>query len=226
MENPQRLIVFISREVGTDSTFRQQLEALGWEVRGQSLLTLCAVDFRPPPPTDWLFFYSGNGVRFFLAKTPAMRHYKRLAVIGPSTAKVLEDAGHTPDFVGTGDPVTTATAFLPLATGQTVVFVGAAQSRQSVQTLLGDAVHSQHWTVYDNQPLEEFPAQDAAHTLVFTSPLSASSYLSRYAIGPEQNVVAIGESTASALRKAGVSRVKVSDVPTEEGLARAVLASG
>jgi uroporphyrinogen-III synthase len=59
--------------------------------------------------------------------------------------------------------------------------------------------------------------------LVFTSPLNAVTYLSKFSLQEGQRVVAIGDSTAKALRDAGALKVKVAEAPNEKSLAEVVL---
>ncbi|MCB0562526.1 MAG: uroporphyrinogen-III synthase, partial [Phaeodactylibacter sp.] len=59
--------------------------------------------------------------------------------------------------------------------------------------------------------------------LVFTSPLNAEVYFGKYALEKEQQVVAIGDTTAAALHRLGVRKVIVAEEPSEKSLASAVI---
>ena len=129
--------VFISRTQFSDSDFRQMLEAEGIAVHGEALIDIHTVPFETIPEGDWLFFYSKSGVQHFFSQLSSIDELaKKLAVMGPGTAKALARFGMHADFVGDGVPLPTAEAFVEQAKGQTVVFVRAEQSRCSVQRLL------------------------------------------------------------------------------------------
>ena len=82
--------------------------------------------------------------------------------------------------------------------------------------------HCIHFEIYNNQPIAE-PPFSAADVLVFTSPMNAQAYFSKHILRKKQRVVAIGETTAGALRELGVSEIEIAAEPTERGLAEAVL---
>ncbi len=177
------------------------------------------------------------------------------AALGPATARVLAEYVGTVDFVGTGEPVSTAEKFnptsgpsptgrgaltpgismemdarggaSPLAVGEepgvgSILFPAARHSRQSVMSLLAGKFHCIHLEIYDNRPVDD-PSHVDAEVLVFTSPLNAQAYLARHKPAESQRVVAIGETTARALREAGIAEVSVSGEASEEALARTVL---
>jgi hydroxymethylbilane synthase len=215
--------VFISRAQGSDSLFRGILEAAGWQVTGKSLVQLTPLSVSNVPQADWWFFSSQNAVRLFLPgrNLPPL---VRMGALGPSTAEEIErQTGHTPDFVGNGDPGATAKAFITVAKKQKVVFPGAVNSMQSVQSFLDGQVDGYSLHVYDNTPIDAPPDMRDMRVLVFTSPLNAVTYLSKFSLQEGQRVVAIGDSTAKALRDAGVLKVKVAEAPNEKSLAEVVL---
>lgn len=221
--------VFISRTLASDSPFKAQLEAVGYVVHGQSLIDFQPVPFQPPDTMDWLFAYSSRGVHFFFEDLPPGDWASaRWAVMGEGTAQALRGHGISPSFVGSGQPEEVAETFGALAKGQRVVFLQAAQSRQSVQQLLGDTVQTQSLVVYDNQPLSGFTLPPC-EVLVFTSPLNVHAYFNQYVYQAQQYLVAIGTTTAAALtRLTGLNRdaqrLLVADQPTETHLAQTVLA--
>lgn len=215
--------VFISRELSPGSPFRSLLESEGWQVAGQSLINFKALPFELPPSLDWLFFYSKQGVKAFCEQLPARAWPGcRLAAIGPGTAQNLETYGHKPQFVGNGLPEATAKAFAEVAKGQLVAFVQARNSRQSVQRLLTRALNALSLIVYENEPKSDLLQQDAA-VLVLTSPMNARAYFRQWPLLPGQQLVAIGQPTATALAELGL-RAAMADEPTEVALAAAVLA--
>lgn len=213
--------IFISRQLDEDDVFYKTLTINGFEVHGESLLAFKPVPFAAWPPTDWVFFYSKTAANFFLANVgqSALAGLK-LAALGPGTAKFLSGNGHTPHFVGDGDPPRTAANFLKLAGGCQVLFPRARESRQSVQRLLGDRIIALDLVVYENSPRVAF-SLPKCQVLVFTSPMNAQVFFAKYKWKGEK-VVAMGNTTAAALRSLGVGTVFTAEKPSEEALAKLV----
>jgi uroporphyrinogen-III synthase len=215
--------VFITREMTSDSPLRARLETAGHAVWGQSLVAFRGAGhwtFDAWPRLDWIFFYSSRGAEFLaegLQGAP-LPGYVRLAALGPGTARAIERIwGRTADFVGSGEPLETSRAFAEAARGHTVLFPRARHSEQSVRRLLEDSVQSVDWVVYENVPLDEF-ACPVAEVLLFTSPLNARAYYTHCAPRGEK-VLAIGETTAKALRELGQAKVWVAERASEDSLA-------
>jgi uroporphyrinogen-III synthase len=222
------LTVFITRDLGPGSPFRALLEAAGWKVSGLSLVRLTPLPLPELPAADWIFFASGQAVRFFFEQLrlqsrplPAVRW----AAIGPPTAAALMGFTGRVDFTGTGDPAATAATFRALAAGQRVLFPAARQSVRSVPSLLADAIRPLFLDLYENVPLPD-PPHRTDDVLVFTSPLNARAYFQRHPLQPHQQLVAIGQTTAATLRRLGMDRLTVSEEPSETVLARTVLNLG
>jgi uroporphyrinogen-III synthase len=214
--------IFISRDLGANSPFRALLGERAL-IEGQSLVAFEALPIQVLPTCDWLFFYSKKGIQFGWEALSDLVAAPKVAVLGQASAEYLSaDFGCAADFIGTGAPESTAAAFLALAKGQRVCFVQAKQSRQSVAKLLGQQIQAQSLAVYNNQPKAslELPVCDI---LVFTSPLNAQAYYQHYQPLPHQKVVAIGQTTAKALRQLGITPHKISAVPHERELANCCL---
>lgn len=240
--------VFITRSLAPDSPFLQRLSANGYTVQGASLITFESVPFTDVPASDWVFFYSARAVHYFfeqLRQLPAFAEWevgsplpvhpmkerpphspkgqaRRIGCIGPTTAQHLRRYISQVDFVGTGDPATTATAFEAQAKGQRVLFPSATTSQRAMQRRLADAITAIDLHVYHNVPRSNV-APRSERVLVFTSPMNVRAYAAVAAWQPEQQVVAIGRSTATALRNAQCTAFVVADAPNEVALANAVL---
>lgn len=215
--------IFITRHLDADSVFNKTLRLNGFEVIGQSLVKFSPVSFGKLPSADWIFFYSKNAVRFFLAglNHQTILGYKT-AALGAGTANVLAEAGYTPDFIGNGDPSAVAESFLQVAEKQRVLFPRASDSRQSVQRLLGNRVKAEDLVVYENIAKQEFQIPDC-QLLAFTSPLNAKAYFSKYRPKGEV-VIAIGEATADTLRALQISaEIYIAADPSENALAELAL---
>ena len=220
--------VFISRDLMEDSVFLQILQSYPIKVIGQSLIELSVIYFSSLPSASWYFFYSKHGVKFFFEgcqQLPESLDFSniRFATIGESTAKILTNKGFEVEFIGTGEPISTADAFLKVARNDTVLFIEAKKSRQSVQKLLTDKIKSCNLVVYKNEQKEIDDFMVNTDFLVFTSPLNAEAYLKRHYIHPHQKIVAIGESTAATLRRLGWFELVVAEQPNEKALANCVI---
>lgn len=217
--------VFITRTLKEGSRFREILEARGFTVSGYYLIRFSQVPFSKIPDCDWIFFYSSKAVQFFFEGigNASIVHSPdtSLAALGEGTAQKLLDMGVVPDFVGSGHPEHTATAFLAVAENQRVLFPHARLSKRSVQELLGERIKSIDMVVYDNEIRNDsfVPAVDF---LVFTSPLNVKAYFNYQQLSSKTKCIAIGDTTAKALRAQGIADFTISESATEEGLAEAV----
>ncbi len=214
--------IFISRDLGEDSIFHKSLTINGFKVHAASLVTFAPAPVPEIPPTDWVFFYSKNAVAFFISNVGhAALAQVKIAAIGAGTAKILVDTGHPPQFIGDGDPARTAADFLKVAQGSRVLFPRARDSRQSIQRLLADQLVVLDMVVYENVAKQDFDLPEC-QVLVFTSPLNAKSYFSKYKWKGEK-VVAIGNTTATELRKLEITNAATAEEPSERALAELVL---
>ena len=224
--------VFISRNLKTNSPFRQELEAAGMEVIGQSLIHFSPIAFEHIPTTDWLFFYSRNAVKYFFEglkeldmpnlKDLAYLKSKQWAVMGAGTAKALQNKGIPPNYVGTGHPKSTATNFEAIIKNQKILFIRAKTSKKSVQKLITNQTQVKDLVVYENSIKQNFELP-TCDFLVFTSPLNTQAYFQKYPWQKQQKVVAIGNTTAKSLTTLGISDIKIALKPTEACLAKTVL---
>ena len=219
---------FISRNLPPDSEFSRLLRARGWQVHGQALVTLEPLPFDTVPGCDWIFFASKNAVRFFFRQVedkqiqlPAVKW----AALGTATAEALASYVPAIDFTGNGEPEAAARAFEQQAgSGEIfrVLFAAARHSMQSVAGYLSVNFEALHLEVYDNQPVPNATLR-ADEVLVFTSPMNARAYFSCHALLPGQKIVAIGATTAEALRRLDIHEISIAAEPNERCLAEAVL---
>mgnify|MGYP001071406330 CR=1 FL=1 len=204
LNDKQNKRIFISRAIGESDYFKRYLSHFKHEVYATSLLEFSSVTLNGMPQTDWVFFSSKNGVKYFVAKYKDKMQHLQLAVIGSGTQKALEQHGLSPHFVGTDsdDVATIAQQFATLAEGKKVLFPQAEQSMQTIQKTLGKRIHSINLVVYKNKIVKQFDIPPC-DILVFTSPMNLQAYCNKYHIAAHQKIVAIGKSTAAALVKLG-----------------------
>jgi uroporphyrinogen-III synthase len=214
--------IFISRELGPESPFFQFFDPKDVQIHGQSLVEFHLRPFAELPACDWCFFSSRQAVRFFFLGLKnagfALPKSVKIGVLGEGTAQALKNQALAPDFWGNGDPDTVGRAFGIVAEGQKVLFPRAAQSRESIQKSMSGTVEVINLVVYENLGRTEFELPHA-DVLVFTSPLNAQAYFAKYRLQAEQQVLAIGQTTADALRSICGGEVHIAESPSEAALA-------
>jgi hydroxymethylbilane synthase len=208
------------------------LEEAGYVVVGQTCVALTPIEFEwPEQAPDWVFFASQNAVRFFFegaaaAKLPLWEAQQPVqwASIGAATAKKLKEYVDQIHFYGDGEPISTSRSFRRVAAGKRVVFPGAVQSRESIQTLLREHIEAVTLRIYNNEAAVDLPAR-LEDVLVFTSPLNVWAYFKTEprTFRRGQEVVAIGAATAQALERSGVMGITISPEANEMSLAETVL---
>ena len=219
IKNIKPASVFISRDLDESSFFKRCLESWGSQVFEKSLVAFSPVGFDKKIHTDWLFFSSKNGVKFFFEQNPVVSPKVKFAAIGPGTARALEQAGFQPDVVGDGKSMDDiAVGFVAIAGDEKICFPRGATSARSIQARLEKVdMAISDLIVYENQPLENVDVPDC-EVLVFTSPMNAETYFAHKEKGTKQNVIAIGESTAQKLRELGIEDLTISYSPEEWAL--------
>ena len=210
--------VFISRFLRADSPFWQLGD--GWQVVHQSLVDFSSLPFVLPARFDWVFFYSAQAVySFFEGLQQPLPLGLRWAALGPGTARALRDRGVEADFVGGGVAATLAEEFAARAKGCSVLFPQARHSRQALEKIIAAQLEVYPLVVYDNQPKSVFEIPFCNY-LIFTSPMNAQVYYSRYPQEPGQQVIAIGQPTAEKLMSLGIEQPATADEPSEASLVR------
>lgn len=218
--------VFITRDLNGDSPFYNKLTAQGYAVEGKSFIEFTAIPFKILPDTDWLFFYSKNGVRFFLQYPMGKQaaQHRKIATIGSATANLLfKDFKCSVDFIGTGDPISTAQQLESVVSHSSILFISAANTKDSVRKYLKNSIKSNILAVYQNNIKKQLSMKQHEF-LVFTSPLNVEAYFQQFLLLPHQKIVAIGNTTAKALHNFGFEEIVVSDKPTEMDLANKIIA--
>lgn len=217
--------VFITRELQAGSEFLRILKGAGYEVEGESLVEFSAISFEHIPDCDWVFFYSSRGVQFFFEQIKKLNltvPSTKFAVMGKGTAETLRKYTKSINFIGVGEPKSTALAFKNRAAGQVVLFPRAKNSKQSIQKLLLGKIISIDLIVYENKP-KDYCHMRGRDFLVFTSPLNVEAYFNKNVKLPHQKIVAIGETTAAALRRLGYNEAATARYASERSMANSVI---
>ncbi len=216
--------IFISRKLHSKSDFKKKLAPYKVQINGLSLIRFEAIPFSVIPEAKWIFFYSKNGVRYFFKQPGQSQKIGKVkwAAIGSGTALALASFGIDPDFIGDGDPITTANGFLKIAQNEKVLFPCARNSLNSIAKLLEKRIIPIPFPVYDNVFRSHLPKIEA-DILVFTSPMNVKAWQQKIGFSPDHHIVAIGNSTAESLKRSNVKQLSIAKEPSEIALAEAVI---
>ncbi len=206
--------IFISRFLSKQSPFWNFFNQE--EVEAFSLLTFTAQAFTKPTQCDWLFFYSKMGVKFFFQKHPEIP-VARCAAFGSASGAVLAQYTSV-QFIGNGKASATAAGLKVIMNERDqICFVTAKHSVHSMRIHFPSA---NRIITYENAVNKDWYLDSDFEILVFTSPLNVESYFNKRTFLANQKFVAIGNTTADALRNLGIENVEISEEPTEKSLAK------
>lgn len=152
------------------------------------------------PDSDWIFFSSPKGARIYLEKYPVKAN--KVAVLGKGTLKALEPFKINADFIGDSklSPEEVGKAFrTTIDNNETVLFPISDRSKRNICKALPEENKIElitYHTVYT--PITSV----LEHGLIlFTSPSNFESYLSRNTMSETLEIVAIGKTTAQAIKQ-------------------------
>lgn len=210
-----RTTIFISRELSNESPFLG-LQSDECRVIGESLIQFEAVTIEDIPATDWVFFYSRNGIKFFF-QSQDYHTDNQYAVIGTASANTFyELTGRSPKYTGNGVPGDVAHNFLIYEKGKSILFVKAELSSNSIKELLKDDMICQDLIAYKNVIKNRIDLPKCSH-LVFTSSMNAQGYFRKYSYNNEK-LYAIGQSTALTIKEITGRDATISENATERSL--------
>ena len=213
--------LFITRPLGPDALLRKQLEQKGFEVSGHSMLHFETIEVAGVEPTEWLFAYSPRGINYLLNQKLFKQKGNllflndkalKLAAVGAGTAEAWQAAGLSVDFIGDGEPSSTASAFAKTHCAKTsphVTFLQAENSRRSVEKRLERFVRAQRLSIY-RSVINQAVTIPIAEVYYLTSPLSAEAVLRKVDQSRNFDIWCVGSITASHVRELGfrVQRIR------------------
>ncbi|MBK7427135.1 MAG: uroporphyrinogen-III synthase [Saprospiraceae bacterium] len=210
--------LFISRPLGLDSVFHQ-LKTKGWKICDKSLLKIEYRRIDIIPASDWIFFYSPNGVRAFAQNIERLNFHLnsiKIAAYGPGTAVVVKSFNWNVDFIGTGEAETTLQDFNIIASGSSVLFPMALHSKHALLASGNNTFSPIDLVVYENSlnPTEILPC----NVYIFTSSLNVKSFFVFNDIQESAQVIAIGRPTADTLAEYYQGKINVPSATTESEL--------
>lgn len=210
--------VFISRKLEKDSLF-QRLRLAGIDLMDLSMLHFESIDFDFNLDTDWLFFYSANGVKSFYEKLSNIPNKIKLAAVGEKTAAVVQHYFGKIDFVGSGSGENSYQDFKAVLTaGDKITVVRAINSENVLfNNLLSDGIVANEIVCYKNTPIPIVPKIEA-DIYIFTSSLNARTFLAVNTIPPTAKIVSIGIPTTNVLTELGFKNITTASHSSEEEL--------
>jgi len=221
--------IFISRVLDPDSPLNQIGQIHPVQLTGESLIHIEPIDVPKLPVTDWIFFYSKNGVESFAkqwqSKWMSSIHNDNVnwAAMGEGTATAMTGWGIHCDFVGYGDTEQIAEKFLKRCNPyESVLFIRATHSRNLLYEIVSRHREATSIAIYDNFLLDkQFPPMDIG---IFTSSRNAIAYFENNP-APLLASIAIGKPTAETLLSLHVpeNKIYVAEKPTEESMREVLL---
>src|ERR1051325_4417626 len=203
--------IFISRDEKKNDFFKTCLKENGYKVCCQSLIEIKQIPFKSFPKTDWIFFSSKNAVKHFFEQNPKVNGVK-IGAVSKSTLEEIRKYGKQAEFIGTADDTRiTAKKFASLVGKKKVLF---PQSKDSLRTIQRQLKKEQMFDLVVYETIKKIPESGIRNPefdiLIFTSPSNAESFFEKNKITSGQKVIAMGDATASALKK---YKIKVSAQP-------------
>jgi uroporphyrinogen-III synthase len=209
----RRVRVVVTRAERQAGELAARLESLGCAVVHCPLIDIeplgdAAID---ATPYDWVVVTSPNGAAELARRLLAPP--RRLAAIGPGTARELREHGLEPDFVPAVSTQEGLLRELPRPSGR--VLLAAAEG---ARRLLVDELGAELLALY--RTVELRPETPPHGDLVILA--SASAARSFAATGARIPAVAIGPQTAAAARERGIEIVAEAETHDLDGLVAAV----
>jgi uroporphyrinogen-III synthase len=218
--------IFISRVLESDSLF-QNLKNQGYHIQDLSLIEIIPLPLVAIPSTNWIFFYSKNGVKcFFDQLIPSQKEKianQKIAVFGSKTDALIEKyLGRNSDFVGHGSNVEIISNFITLINKEeTILFIQAANSKRTIQQELQEESYYEIIS-YKNNKADIKSLEDAKHN-IFTSPLNVEYFFDLKKHDKFAKYYVIGNSTyKKLLNYVPESQIIISKNRTEESLYDAI----
>lgn len=214
--------VFISRDFRKNDFFKSVLEANKYKVLGQSLIEIKQISIPPKKniKTDWIFFSSKNAVKYFFEQNPELGLVK-IGAVGKSTAEEIRKFGRRADFIGdSNDTRFTGKKFSAAVGSKTVLFPQAKASMKTIQFQFPKKEQVVDLIVYET--IKKNSDVPTADIMVFTSPTNVDAFYEKNRINEKQKVVAMGDATATALKKYGIKANKMPVTFDDLGLLQAV----
>jgi uroporphyrinogen-III synthase len=216
-------VLFISRKIESTSPIRS-LKEKGLQIVDSPLIQIKPLPVKKIPLCDWIFFYSKNGVKFFLEAANLLEFdlsSVKIACLGRQTATFALDQGLNVHFTGTGTGETTAGLFAKEAADTTVLFPTGTSTLDAVGKRALNKYTALKISVYDNQPDNSILIPDC-QIVVLTSPMNARVFFSKYKGNKPKYLIAIGKTTAREISTWTDIKIHIPEEPSETSIYRLI----
>jgi uroporphyrinogen-III synthase len=193
--------LLISRTISEE--VKRQLYDLGIEVYDISLLNIEPLKFGPIPHSDWIFFYSKNGIKYFINQLDEVMFnsikYRKIGVMGDGSNSVLEKTfGKRAEFISSNNIEEEVKRFWDTVEIDHVLFIKSKNSRSSFE-IVEKRDQSSSLITYQNTINKEIVIPNTNY-VALTSPLSAEAYMNQIDF-KNKIVFALGRSTQKYIKE-------------------------
>lgn len=218
--------VYISRDLQENSILLRACADHKIALHAQSLLQFEDLAATWPAHADWVVFSSRTAVQVFGRHSPPIAPGVRFAAVGEGTARELHALGHHPaQTLSLNDEGESLEQFSQLVRGCRVLFPGAENSLRSIQESMSSQTEVLDLPIYRNTPKAGALHIPEVELAILSSPMNATEYLRRFPDRAKGRFVAIGGSTARALRKGGARQIFEARQPSELALVEAIFSA-
>lgn len=218
MEKNSRIL--LTNELTRFPNLRKWCSAQNAQLTGASLIEIQPIRNLQVPETDWIFFSSPKGAQAYLNHYPIRA--KKVGAYGKGTAKILAENEINVHFEGepNQNPTAIGNAFNAiLEPKNAVLFPISQRSKKSILNCITQSV-SIEFICYQThfKPAQFTTIFDA---IIFTSPSNFKSYISLNKVAENTVIIAMGETTATTIRK-GIDGIKIHQLtePNEGAMIR------
>ena len=233
----QRVVLTVSEALGKG--WRQRFEEHGaevWELPMTKIVHLKPKGFwkKEVERSKWIVLTSGSGVRALPGILGDARKLagKKIAVVGRSTAEILQSIGLKADFVGPGPGAEAMVRVWPGKKTEPVLHLAGNEEGEGFSRLLtAKGFRVKRLVVYRNEgpkslaaPVREALAREGADWVVFASGTAAERFrrlVPKWAYEPKAAV--IGPATARKAKASGWRVKAISQTPSGEAVLASIL---
>jgi uroporphyrinogen-III synthase len=218
-----------------NSEFMDAIAPTGIKTVWLPTIEVISIPFLTPQPLEqyhWLVFTSKNGVKAFFETTQPLPH-QQIAVLGSSAAKALTNHGFKAAFVGSGTSGMTFADELEhvIAPNQNVLMLLGNLAPNAIGDKLRNIANIDRVDVYETAMPNQIDAStlelvktQAYDVMLVASPSSIDNLATLLGTPlPALKAIAIGVTTATAMRKLGIEPIAVSAEQTYLGLAQTAI---
>lgn len=210
--------VFITNDLAINDIDISRYEAV-LDIEGKSLINIVPIALPDlVPDTDWIFFYSKNGIKhFFTQLTSSIEKFRyssqKFATIGQQSSDyLLKEFGVSTSFVFDGN---NSSELKKLIGRRRVLFPQGSSSKKTIEQLLPPD-QCKPIFVYHNTPINDFKLHYKPNYLIITSPMNADAYLLRNRVDKNTTVITLGTTTANHLLDKYNIPSQYADIPAIE----------